>query len=226
VSTLAPLRPHQAKALDGLKASLLAGKKRPMLALPTGAGKTVIAAHIVHGALTKRKRITFCVPALSLVDQTFERFRENGIDPGEMGIIQASHPWRRPHAPVQIATAQTLTRRERPESDVVVIDEAHIRFKVYETWMQDPAWQAKPFIGLSATPWARGLGRLFDDLVKPTSIGELIDQDYLSPFKVFAPSHPDLSGVKTVAGDYHEGQLAEVMSEATLVADDVSTWLA
>jgi hypothetical protein len=38
---------------------------------------------------------------------------------------------------------------------------------------------------------------------------------------VFAPSHPDLSAVRTVAGDFHEGDLGEVISEGTLVADVV-----
>lgn len=224
--TLHPLRPHQQTALDQLKASLLAGKRRPLLQAPTGAGKTVIAAHIVAGARRKHKRVTFCVPALTLIDQTFDRFVENGIDPAEMGIIQADHPYRRPDAPIQIATAQTLARREYPECDVVVIDEAHVRFKVYDKWASDPAWMAKPFIGLSATPWSKGLGKVFDDLIRPTSIGELIEGGYLSPFRVFAPSHPDLEGVSTVAGDYHEGELAERMSKAKIVADIVSTWLA
>lgn len=224
--SLRQLRPHQAKAIDGLKSSLLDGHKRPLLQAPTGFGKTVIAAHIVAGARKKGKRVCFCVPSISLVDQTFERFRENGIDPAEMGIIQASHPWRRPHAPIQIATAQTLARRDRPDTDLVVIDEAHIRFGVYEQWMADPECADLMFIGLTATPWAKGLGLLFDDLIKPTSLVELINLGYLSKFRVFAPSHPDLEGVKTVAGDYHEGQLSERMCKATLVANVVETWLA
>lgn len=199
------------------------GHRRPMLALPTGAGKTVIAAHIVARALAKSRRVVFCVPSLSLVDQTAERFAENGIDLADIGVIQGDHAWRRPHAPVQIATAQTLARRELPLTDVVVIDEAHVRFDVYERWMA--AEPGKIFIGLSATPWSRGLGRLFDDLIRVTSIRELIAEGYLSPFRVFAPAHPDLSGVKTVAGDYHEGELSERMNQPTLVADIVSTWL-
>lgn len=81
------------------------------------------------------------------------------------------------------------------------------------------------FIGLSATPWSQGLGRLFDDLVKPVTIAELIDAGLLSRFRVFAPSKPDLDGIKTVAGDYHEGELAERMNKPQLVADIVQTWL-
>lgn len=222
---LKPLRDHQQRAIDGIRQSLSAGHRRPMLALPTGAGKTVIAAHVVAGARRKGKRVAFCVPALSLIDQTLSRFAENGIDPIEMGVIQADHAWRRPHAPVQICSAQTLARRSLPEVDVVVLDEAHMRFEVFEKWMADPAWARVPFIGLSATPWSKGLGKHYDDLIKPTSLAELIDLGLLSPFKVYAPSHPDLAGVKTVAGDYHEGQLAERMDRPQLVADVVSTWL-
>lgn len=204
----------------------LDGDGRFLLGDFTVTHNTVLAAHIVSGALAKRKRITFCVPSLSLIDQTFERFRENGIDPVAMGVIQGDHTWKRLHAPVQIASVQTLARRSLPESDVVVIDEAHVRFKLYETWMADEAWQKVPFIGMSATPWSRGLGKLFDDLIRPTSVSELIAKGFLSPFRVFAPSHPDLDGVKTVAGDYHEGQLADRMCNSQLIADAVTTWLA
>ena len=81
------------------------------------------------------------------------------------------------------------------------------------------------FVGLSATPWAKGLGKVYDDLVIGATLGELIDAGYLSKFRCFAPSHPDLSGVKIVAGEYNQGQLGEVMGERKLVADVVSTWL-
>jgi DNA repair protein RadD len=91
--------------------------------------------------------------------------------------------------------------------------------------MADPAWQSRPFIGLSATPWTRGLGQYFDDLIIAATTQDLISERYLSPFRVFAPSHPDLSDVRTVAGDYHEGDLSEVMRDSPLVADVVDTWL-
>ncbi len=221
---LKTLRLDQQKAIDGLRSAILAGYRRPLLQAPTGFGKTVVAAHIVHGCHSRGKRVCFCVPALSLIDQTFERFVENGIPADQMGVIQGNHAWRRAWAPIQIATAQTLARRDFPETDVVVIDEAHVRHAVYETWMAED--RDRLFIGLSATPWARGLGKLFDTLIRPTSTAELIDLGHLSKFRVFAPSKPDLSGVKTVAGDYHEGELAERMNKPTLIGDIVDTWLA
>ena len=223
MTELFPLRPLQVKALDELRRSLSSGRKRPIIQASTGFGKTILAAHIVAGALSKGNRVCFVVPALSLIDQSFEKFTENGIDAGDIGIIQADHPWRRPHAPIQIASVQTLARRGFPEVEFVVIDEVHFRFQAIDKWLDE--CPEKIFIGLSATPWSRGLGDRFDDLLVPATLAELIEQKWLSPFRVFAPAHPDLSGIKTVAGDYAEGQLSERMSDAKLVGDVVSTWL-
>jgi DNA repair protein RadD len=83
-----------------------------------------------------------------------------------------------------------------------------------------------PFIGLSATPWTKGLGRLYDKLIIAATTKQLINDGYLAPFRVFAPSHPDLTGVRTLGGDYHEGELSEAMQKGTLTADIVTTWLA
>jgi DNA repair protein RadD len=223
MAQLRPLWPHQEKSLAALRASLASGRKRPVLQLSTGAGKTVISAHILHSALAKRKRIAFTVPMLNLVDQSFERFVENGIDAGDIGIMQGDHSWRRAHAPVQICSVQTIDRRGFPEVDLVIVDEAHLQFKAIKTWMLENPNLV--FIGLSATPWARGMAETWDDLIIPTTLTQLVDEGFLSKFRVFAPSHPDLSGVKIVAGDFHEGQLSERMSDKTLVADVVQNGL-
>jgi len=223
MAALFPLRPLQEKAMTALKDALRAGKRRPIIQAPTGYGKTVLAAHIVAGARAKGRRVAFVVPQLSLIDQTFERFCENGVEPGDMGVMQGNHPYRRPHAPIQICSIQTVASRGKPEVDFVVVDEVHLRFKTIEDWIK--ADERKIFIGLSATPWSRGLADFWDDLIIPTSVQELIDQGWLSPFKAFAPSHPDLTGIRIVAGDYHEGQLSERMSKAAIVGDVVQTWL-
>jgi superfamily II DNA or RNA helicase len=217
------LRPHQQRAVGLLREALRSGSKRPILQAPTGAGKTVLAASIIESARAKGKRVIFTVPAISLVDQTVREFYAEGIR--DLGVIQADHPMTDPSKPVQIASIQTLQRRWIPEADLVLIDEAHRIFEFVGDWMTRDEWIEVPFIGLSATPWTKGLGRLYDRLIIAATTSELIEAGFLSNFRVFAPSHPDLTGVKTVAGDYHEGQLSEAMQKCTLTADVVTTWL-
>lgn len=215
------LRPYQDHALLNVRRSLATGHKRPMLMLPTGGGKTLVSAHIVQRALDKGNRVTFCVPSISLIDQTVRAFGDEGIL--DVGVIQADHPLTRYWASVQIASVQTLGKRERHSTDLVIVDEAHQTFQVILDWMAEQP--NLPFIGLSATPWTKGLGKHWDDLIIAARTADLIEQGYLSKFRVFAPSHPDLKGVRTVAGDYHEGELGEAMSKPELTADVVKTWL-
>lgn len=211
----------QERAIDLLRASLASGRRRPVLQAPTGWGKTAIASRIVRHSLQKGRRVVFTVPALSLVDQTVSMFWEAGIR--EIGVIQAEHQMTDWSKPVQIASVQTLERRGYPDKcDLAVVDECHRWFRFYERWMTE---QPIPFVGLSATPWSKGLGRWFDDLVIAGTISEGITKGYLSPFRVFAPSHVDLEGVRTVGDDYAKGELATKMNTAALVGDVVETWL-
>ena len=215
------LRPRQETAIATLRASLGKGNKRVMVKAPTGFGKTIIAAHIIQMAREKNKRVIFCVNAISLVDQTAQKFIEEGIE--GIGVIQGMHEMTNYSMPIQIASVQTLQRRKHvPAADLVIIDEAHNWFKFYGEWMQE--WNAVPFIGLSATPYTKGLGKYYQDLIIPVTTEDLISEGWLSPFRVYAPAHPDLTGVRTVAGDYHEGDLAEAMDKAPLVADIVTMW--
>jgi DNA repair protein RadD len=221
MSALRQLREHQTRAIAELRASLASGKRRPLLQSPTGAGKTVIAANIIRRALAKRKRIAFVVNALSLIDQTVAAFEAEGIHC--VGVIQGIHERTDRDQPVQVCSIQTIARRKRPDVDLVIIDEAHGLHKEVFRWMKD--CPGIPFIGLSATPWARGLGRFYDDLIVAATTADLIREGYLSPFVAFAPSEPDLAGVRTVAGDFHETQLAEVVDQPKLVGDVIETWL-
>ena len=129
------------------------------------------------------------------MDQTAEKLWHEGIC--NVGITQGAtvpHPDR----PVQIASVQTLMRRILPDHDLVIIDEAHRWFEFYEKWfLTDPA----PIVGLSATPWTKGLGKSYDDLIVPTSMRELQKDGFLVPERVKVAEHVDLSDVKTVAGD-------------------------
>src|SRR5690242_9231712 len=220
-TSLRALRLHQEYALDALRASLAVGKRRPMLQAPTGFGKTLTAAHIIQRALDKGKRVAFVVPALSLIDQTVAAFEAEGIH--AIGVMQGIHERTDRDQPIQVCSVQTLARRKRPEVDLVLVDEAHQLHREIFRWMKD--CPDIPFIGLSATPWARGLGKYYDDLIVAASTVDLIRDSFLSRFKTFALSEPDLAGVKTVAGDFHEGELADAMDRSVVTGDIVETWL-
>jgi superfamily II DNA or RNA helicase len=217
------LWPHQASAILRIRDAFADGARRIMCQAATGGGKTRIASTITRGVCEIDRRITFVVPAIELVDPTMEKFWAEGIR--DVGIIQADHPMTCRDRPVQIASVQTLMRRELPPADLVFIDEAHRWFDFYRHWMLEPAWGDVPFIGLSATPWTKGLGAYYEKLIIAATTEKLIGDKLLSDFKVFAPAHPDLKGVRTVAGDYHEGDLGTAMDKQPLVADIVETWL-
>ena len=200
------------------------GHRCVMVQGPTGFGKTTAFVKICEQALAKRKRVMVVVPAISLVDQTAKAFYEEGIT--GIGVIQANHPMTDPSQPVQIACVHTLIRRDQryiPHCDLIIVDEAHNQFEKLNDLMEQ--WSLIPFIGMSATPWSRGLGKRYSRLVVAATTQNLIDEGYLAPFRVYAPSHPDLSEVRVTAGDFNEGDLSKVMRGGSLVSDVVDNWL-
>jgi DNA repair protein RadD len=219
---------YQEGALAAIRASLAAGNKRPMVMSPTGSGKTVVGEHVVAlqllGEALVRQAVgwvAFVVPRLVLIKLTVDRFRSVGLT--DIGV--GRHELTNPHARIQICSAQTLTRRELPDVDLVIIDEAHELHKYIFRWMA--IRKDIPFVGLSATPWSQGLGKYYDDLIIVATIVDLIEKGRLCGFKVYAPGlSADLSGVKTVAGEFHQAQLGDAMDTAVLVGDVVKTWLA
>jgi DNA repair protein RadD len=219
------LYPYQAEFKRELYSAIAGGCRRIVGQAPTGYGKTVLAAAIAQDAIDRGKRMIFVVPFLTLINQTVKMLVDNDIPADKIGVIQAKHELTDPNRPIQIASVQTLQKRDLRPANIVLIDEVHRLFKFYDKWLKDPDWADIPFIGLSATPWTRGLGKRFYKLIIGATIQELIDRRRLSKFEVWVPSTPDLEGIKVVAGDYEEGQLSEVMSQPTLVADVVDNWL-
>ena len=214
------LYPHQERTLAMLRNSIAGGNRRPLVCSPTGSGKSVVMTVITRGELAKSNRVLVTVPSITLVDQMVRMLASEGVH--EVGVMQADHKLTAPLMPVQVACLATLARRHIAEPEIVLVDEAHVN-NSHLTELMD-RWKNALWIGWTATPGTKGLGQIYDDLLIPTTTRELIDTGFLSPFKVFAPSHPDLSGINIVAGDYHEGQLSERMRGAQLVADVVETW--
>ncbi|WP_145533708.1 DEAD/DEAH box helicase [Yersinia alsatica] len=203
-----------------------------MVYAPTGSGKTGLAAFIADGFVSRGMRVLFVAPYTILINQTAQRFIEYGLPEDEISFIWQKHPSYDPALKIQIASAATLIRRQFPDNiDLLIVDEAHLRQKqiLIEIERLTRETQVK-VIGLSGTPFSPFLGNYYQQLVKPTTIGELIQRGDLSSYEFYAPSKPDLKGVKTTntidcGRDYNENQLAEIMCGADLVGDIVDNWL-
>lgn len=202
-----------------------------MVYSPTGSGKTGLAAFIVAGFVSRGMRVMFCAPYQILITQTAKRFVEYGLPGDEIGYVWADHPNYDPTLKIQIASADTLIRRVFPDNiDLLIIDEAHLRKKRILQDIERLREKGVKVIGLSGTPFSPFLGKYYDRLIKPTTIGELIQRGDLSKYEFYAPTKPDLKGVKTSPSlqygtDYNEAQLAEIMCGSTLVGDIVQNWL-
>ena len=229
------LRQYQADAIQSLRLALAGLVLRLMLYSPTGSGKTEIAMAIIRSAIAKGKRVAFVANRIGLVAQTSRRLHAAGIG---HGIIQADNT-RSLEAQVLVCSIQTLAKRGLPPADLVIIDEAHACAGSADYRRLIFLHSAIPIIGLSETPFARGLGKeypelgsspLFQKLVVAATIRELIDLEFLVDVEIYAPSEPDLSGVTMQRNsfgeqDYSEAALATAVDKPNLIGDIVAHWL-
>lgn len=220
------LRPYQVEVIKGVRQAMAGGIKRVILQAACGAGKTECGAEIIKGAIAKGKRVAFLANRIHLVSQTAKRLAKSGI---ECGVIQGANTFE-PWQPILVCSIQTVAKRGLPDVDLIIIDEAHSAAgtKSYRDIMK-----GKPCIGLTATPYSKGLGKHYDDLggklfekvVSAISINELIEQGYLVSAEVWAPGEPDLASVKVVAGEYEAKSLGEAVDKPSLIGDIVTHWL-
>lgn len=216
------LRPYQSRAIDGCRDAYRAGHRAALLVMPTGAGKTFTASSIVHGAAEKRNTTWWLTHRRELATQASQTFTGLGIPHGTIAAGRVSDPT----AMVQVASIQTIANRlsQLPEPDLMVFDESHhIGAKSWDSLFH--AYPDAKILGLTATPWrldGKGLGTWFGAMIEGPTTGELIAEGSLSPYRLFAPATPDLSDVKTSAGDYQRGALAKAMAKPAIVGDAIA----
>jgi len=206
------LRSYQQKAFDLARSAIRDGKTRILIVLPTGGGKSVIASALMAMTVEKGNRATFVVDRISLLSQISEMFDRYGID---HGVVQSQHPRFRLYEKVQVCSVQTLAKRQWPDSQVDVFDEAHVLHACHKHRMQADSI----VIGLTATPFTRGLAKYFDAVINVTTTRKLIQDGWLSDYRIFSCAEPDMSGVKVKStGEWDDKQAS---SKALEIVGDV-----
>lgn len=214
------LRAYQARDVDRLRAAYADGRRAVCYCLPTGGGKTVVFAHVIDSAVGKGRRVGVLVPRRELVRQAADKLSWAGVEQGVLAAgLDHDHD-----APVLVMSAQTAARRldRLPKLDFVVIDEAH--HAAASSWARLIAhWPHAKLLGVTATPCrldGKGLGveagGFFDDLTIGATVAELQSGGFLARSRVFVPARLiDTRGVRTRAGDFQIGELAERASAVT-----------
>jgi DNA repair protein RadD len=216
------LRSYQHRAIDDARQARRSGHRRIILTAPTGSGKSVMASAMIARAVELGDRVLVIGHRKELISQFYVHLQRVGITPG---IMRGDDERTDPSSPVQVGTVQTLVRRDLPRADLVVVDEAHrVPGASYEQVLG--RYAKATVLGLTATPCrldGKPLKEHFDAMVHSAGYSELIDAGAIVAPIVYAPKKaPDLSKVRTVAGDYHEGQLESAMME--VVGDVVTEW--
>ena len=222
------LRPHQEKAIQMLRHSMQRGNKRIILAAPCSFGKTRTAAWLLSEVAKRGKKGVFICDRIKLVQQALDDFDSHGL---KVGVIQGQH-WRYdPSADIQIASIQTLARRKHKiEFDFAIVDECHTQYESLTKYME--AYNKVPFIGLTATPYSKGLGTVWQDMVVPATTEQLLDEGYLTPVRYYGGAKVDVTKVKTRSlptggTDYDPKDIASRYEKnPTLNGDIVKNWLA
>jgi superfamily II DNA or RNA helicase len=232
---LIELRPYQQRGIEQLRqviGTLAPDRRKVILVSPTASGKTVIASHIIKSAVDKGKFVLCLAHRRELIQQFSNKLNDYGV---RHGVILAGERNRADVlAPVQVASKDTLYSRSirkevmsLPAADLVVCDEAH-RSTGGKTWLSIiKQYPQAVLLGLTATPSranGKQLGDIWNALVEVASYKELIELGALVKTRVFAPSRPDLKGVKTVGDDYDRKELARRMDKTRLVGDIFRTW--
>lgn len=223
------LRPYQQRTIDQLYDWFRANLGNPCLVMPTGSGKSHIVAALCKDALQQwpETRILMLTHVKELIEQNAQKMRQHWAN-APMGIYSASIGKRQVDA-ITFAGIQTVKNKalEINRVDLCIIDECHLvshkdegsyRKLINDLKAINPAMRV---VGLTATPYRLNHGlitdgeALFDDLIEPVSIEELIYLSHLAPLhsKVTTLKY-DLSKVHKRGGEYIEAELQKVMNDS------------
>jgi superfamily II DNA or RNA helicase len=216
------LRPYQDDLISSARARISAGDKRVLMVAPTGAGKTALASFMLGTAAGRGMPSWFNVHRRELIIQSSKMMDKVGIP---HGVISSGFPFSRSQRVQVVGVNSVKSRMGKVITPKMIIwDECH--HVASKTWTD--IFEAFPdaiHIGLTATPMrldGKGLGPWFDSIVEGPTTRWLIQNGYLTPYKLFAPWSPDMAGVKKTRGDFSASDAAEVMDKPSITGDCIS----
>jgi len=217
------LREYQIEAIEAVKQDWESGHSDVLVVVGTGGGKTQIFLQLLIDSLGENKRGLILAHRQELIDQPLERiekfwpewFLRTGVVMAERDEVGKQ---------LVIGSVQTLSQQKRLARvlahgpiDYVVHDEAHHVAARSHMQLLRTLKEVNPnlrHLGVTATPLRSdgdGLAKVYQKVSYKAGIRELIKLGFLVPFKALGiQTTISVKGIKTVAGDFNQGQLKKV----------------
>jgi ATP-dependent helicase IRC3 len=214
------LRPYQEEAIEAVNTAA-DEITRPLVALPTGTGKTVIFAHLLahrggHSLVLAHRD--------ELIRQAADKLKM--VAPGlDIGVVKAAE--NELEASVIVASVQTLSHPNRlgqlcGNFNTVVVDEAHhATAETYRRILEHvgsfDSWGPLT-VGFTATPERgdkSGLGKVWQRIVYQKTILEMMLAGYLCDLRAIRVAlTANLDKLSVRHGDFAEGELEDALMAA------------
>lgn len=212
------LRPYQEEARSKVQQEWKEGRKRTLLVLPTGCGKTIVFSKIIEDRVKMGERVLVLAHRSELLEQASDKLMTatglgTALEKAENTSIGS---WFR----VVVGSVQTMQREKRlskfPSNhfDTIIIDEAHHAISDGYQRVLEHFGEAN-VLGVTATPDRgdmRNLGSYFDSLAYEYPLVDAIKSGYLSKITAITiPLELDLSTVSQQAGDFKASEIGTAL---------------
>jgi DNA repair protein RadD len=217
----------------------------PLIALPTGTGKSVVIAFFVKYAMMTwpTTRILCLTHVKELIRQNFDEFQGTWPE-APVGIYSAALKQRDTAMPIIFAGVASVKGcvQDFGRRDLVIIDEAHLlspnEKSMYQTIIKElkvvnPALKV---IGLTATPYRLGQGKIIDDglltdicydMTNMASFNRLVDEGFLCPpTNKRTHTEIDTSTISVQTGEFAAKQLEDAVTKVMRKACEELCYLA
>lgn len=199
------LRDYQQDLYDKTKDAFRAGKKRVLVCIGCGAGKSYIFAKM---AQQTKGDVLVLTHRQELRDQTSRLFADNGIN-----------------ARIEMILTEANRLGQYPKPALIITDEAHLSRS--NSWMRVLDYYDTHTVGFTATPVrldGKPLGDIYDTLVAGVSVRWLIDHQRLAPYEYYAPTAVETDGLRVQCGDYVIRDMEQLMTDRAIYSDVLKSW--
>lgn len=213
------LRPYQVETLERARSAYRSGAKRVILQASTGAGKTAMASRVVKNATEAGRRVLYVVHRDEILRQTAAVLASPTL------LTAGGKALPIPPGTVTLASIQTLARREIPEHDLLIVDEAHVNYEQQKR-IQAACPNAKALL-LTATPVrtdGKPLADIADAIAEGPAMAWLVEQGYLVPARFYGAPSPDMHDVPVRRGEFDAVKMEEAYRATRLVGSVPDAW--